>query len=73
MIRITRLLAFLITLGFLWNTYQGVKIAKDLDSYNRNLKIQLLNSWIAIIPALLALYVAFNSEDELVQTFNPET
>lgn len=48
-------------------------IAKNLDDYNRNLQIQLLNSAIAIIPAILAVYVAFNSENEFVQSFNPQS
>lgn len=72
-LRIIRLISVLITLGFLWNTYQGVQIAKQLDAYNQNLKIQLFNSWISIIPALLDLYVTYNSDNELVQSFNPET
>ena len=72
-IRIIRTVTLIITLGFLWNTYQGIKIAKQLDAYNKNLKIQLLNSWISVIPTVLALYVAFSSQNELIQSFNPET
>lgn len=72
-IRITRVITLIIVILFFINTYEGTKVAKELDRYNYNLKIQLISSIITIIPAILSVYVAFSSENEFVQSFNSET
>lgn len=72
-IRITRVITLIIVILFFINTYEATKVAKELDRYNYDLKIQLISSIITIIPALLSVYVAFSSENEFVQSFNSET
>ena len=72
-IRITRIITLIIVILFFINTYEGTKVAKELDRYNYNLKIQLISSIITIIPEILSVYVAFSSENEFVQSFNSET
>ena len=72
-IRITRVITLIIFILFFINTYEGTKVAKELDRYNYNLKIQLISSIITIIPAILSVYVAFSSENEFLQSFNSET
>ena len=70
---IIRLVILLITIGFFINSYRGIIIAKQIGRYNYNLLLQLISSFITILPAIIAVYVAFNSNSEFVQSFNPET
>lgn len=62
----------IITILFLYNIYEGTKIAKELDFYNLNLKVQYLSAWISLIPAILTFLVAISLENEFIQTFTPE-
>ena len=70
---IIRLVILLITIGFFINSYRGIIIAKQIGRYNYNLLLQLISSFITILPAIIEVYVAFNSNSEFVQSFNPET
>lgn len=70
-ITITRTISLIVAFVFLYNVEEGIKIAKQVGSYNLNLKVQLIAAYITLIPAFLTFLVAISSENELIQSFTP--
>lgn len=71
-LRINRIIAFLVAIGFvLINSYdKSVKEKYDLN-YN-NADLQILASVITVISSLIVLYVAFSSSSEIIANENSE-
>lgn len=70
-ITITRTISLIVALVFLYNVKEGIKIAKELERYSLNLKVQLIAASISLIPAFLTFLVAISSENELIQSLTP--
>lgn len=70
-ITITRTISLIVAIVFFYNVKEGIKIAKELDSYNLNLKVQLIAAAITLVPAFLTFLVALSAENELIQSLTP--
>lgn len=70
-LRINRVIALSVAIGFLLINVQDKKIKEKYGKQNKNSNLQISASLITIISSLIVLYVAFTSNNTVIGNENP--
>lgn len=69
-LRINRIIAFLVATGFLFINIKDSEIKVVGNSKSANM--QIMASVFSLVSALIVLFVAFNNSSEIISNENPE-
>lgn len=70
-LKINRIIALLVSLGFLLINIYDKYVKEKYDLNRENADLQILASFVTLISSLIVLYVAFNSNNSIISNENP--
>ncbi len=71
-LRINRIIAFLVAVGFIFINVYDKSIKEKYNLEDENADMQIWASLLTLVSSLIVLYVAFNSSSEIIANENPE-